>query len=69
MSTEQTSQASRLAIDTVRQPQTAQSQQWREIGISAVAAAAKQASERRETSTPAEPGKVVTLRDIDFLAA
>lgn len=49
----------------------AQSQQWREIGISAVAAAAQQNSDKRqgEAKAAGEPNKVVTLRDIDFLAA
>lgn len=53
---------------------TAQSQQWREIGISAVAAAAHQASEKRPAEEAVakvggEPNRVVTLKDIDFLAA
>lgn len=50
---------------------TAQSQQWRDIGISAVAAAAQQASDKKaiEAKAAAEANKVVTLKDIDFLAA
>lgn len=70
MSTVQPSQglSTRVESDLKRQ---AQSGQWREIGISAVAAAAQQASEKRltETSGNSEPRRVVTLRDIDFLAA
>lgn len=50
---------------------TAQSQQWRDIGISAVAAAAQQASDKKaaEAKAAAQANKVVTLKDIDFLAA
>lgn len=68
MSTEQPSQGTRVEADLKRQ---AQSGQWRDIGISAVAAAAQQASEKRlaETASEAEPKRIVTLRDIDFLAA
>ena len=70
MSTEQPSQAlsTRVESDLARQTQT---QQWREIGISAVAAAAKQASEKHaaEVKASGQPNKVVTLRDIDHLAA
>lgn len=43
-----------------------QVQQWREIGIPAVAASARYASEPKAA---AEPKKIVTLRDIDHLAA
>lgn len=47
-----------------------QAQQWRDIGIPAVAAGARYAS---TTEAPAksggEPKKIVTLRDIDHLAA
>lgn len=42
-----------------------QVQQWREIGIPAVAASARYAAEPKAT----EPKKIVTLRDIDHLAA
>ena len=49
---------------------TAQSQQWRDIGISAVAAAAQQASDKKAVEAKAaQANKVVTLKDIDFLAA
>lgn len=71
MSTEQ-SQAlqARKEADHKRQ---AQDQQWREIGISAVAAAARQASQKAATTaatTPAQLGKrIVTLRDIDFVVS
>ncbi|MDI4655780.1 hypothetical protein [Xanthobacter autotrophicus] len=70
MSTAQPSQglSTRVESDLKRM---AQNQQWREIGISAVAAAAQQASEKRvaEVKGGGEPNRVVTLRDIDFLAA
>lgn len=69
MSTGQPSQglSTRVESDLKRQ---SQSGQWRDIGISAVAAAAQQASEKRVAETAAaEPNRVVTLRDIDFLAA
>jgi hypothetical protein len=70
MSTGQPSQglSTRVESDLKRM---AQNQQWREIGISAVAAAAQQASEKRiaEVKGGGEPNRVVTLRDIDFLAA
>lgn len=48
-----------------------QSRQWREIGISAVAAAAQQASQKHEAElkNAAQPNRVVTLRDIDYFAA
>ncbi|MEP9366814.1 hypothetical protein [Xanthobacter sp. VNH20] len=52
----------------------AHSGQWRDIGITAVAAAAAAARLASETKSAApksagEPNKVVTLRDIDHLAA
>ena len=43
-----------------------QAQQWREIGIPAVAASARYASEPKAAD---EPRKIVTLRDIEHLAA
>lgn len=70
MSTEQPSsaQAQRPQADLKRQTQ---SNQWREIGISAVAAAAKQTSEKQATEAKAAgaTNRVVTLRDIDYLAS
>lgn len=47
----------------------AQTAQWREIGIAAVAAGARYAGEAKQTKSAGEPNKVVTLRDIDHLAA
>ncbi len=47
---------------------TVQSEQWREIGITAVAAAARYAGQAKSTAG-AEPKKVVTLRDIEHFAA
>lgn len=44
----------------------AQASKWGEIGITAVAAAARYAGEAKPA---AEKNKVVTLRDIDYLAA
>lgn len=46
-----------------------QSAQWRDIGINAVAAAAQYAPARDDKAKQAQERKVVTLRDIDFLAA
>lgn len=70
MSTEQPSQglSTRVESDLKRQAQT---QQWRDIGISAVAAAAQQASDKRiaEAKGGGQPNRVVTLKDIDHLAA
>ncbi|MFS8037081.1 hypothetical protein ACI7BZ_08965 [Xanthobacter sp. AM11] len=72
MSTGQPSQglSARVESDLKRQ---AQSGQWRDIGISAVAAAAQQASEKRLAQaagvSAGEPNRVVTLKDIDHLAA
>lgn len=69
MSTGQPSQglSTRVESDLKR---TAQSQQWKDIGISAVAAAAQQTSDKRANEAKAtEANRVVTLRDIDFLAA
>lgn len=59
-----------------REPRTAspadqfaqQSGHWREIGITAVAAAARYSSDAKP-ATPAEPNKIVTLRDIEHFAA
>ncbi|MGR7994746.1 MULTISPECIES: hypothetical protein [unclassified Xanthobacter] len=49
----------------------AQSQQWRAIGISAVAAAAEQAAKKTEAElqAAAKTNRIVTLRDIDYFAA
>lgn len=46
-----------------------QAQQWRDIGIPAVAAGARYASTTDAPAGGAEPKKIVTLRDIDHLAA
>ncbi|MEW6255532.1 MAG: hypothetical protein AB1592_06195 [Pseudomonadota bacterium] len=45
-----------------------QAQQWRDIGIPAVAAGARYAS-TTDAQAAGEPKKIVTLRDIDHLAA
>ena len=68
MSTEQTSSAHQPApqADLKRQ---SQSQQWREIGIASVAAAAHQTSDKRTGAQNTGAGRVVTLRDIDHFAA
>lgn len=70
MSTEQTTSAQQPApqADLTRQ---AQSQQWREIGIASVAAAAHQASDKHAAELKAASGanRVVTLRDIEHFAA
>lgn len=52
-----------------------QSAHWREIGISAVAAAALYSSDKPAVDVPAkgdakaEDAKVVTIRDIEYFAA
>lgn len=52
-----------------------QSAHWREIGISAVAAAALYSSDKPAVDAPAkgdakaEDAKVVTIRDIEYFAA
>ncbi|WP_454914799.1 hypothetical protein [Xanthobacter sediminis] len=70
MSTEHPSSAQQPApqADPTRQ---AQSQQWREIGIASVAAAAQQASEKHaaEHKASGAANRIVTLRDIDYFAA
>lgn len=68
MSTEQTSSAHQPApqADLKRQ---SQSQQWREIAIASVAAAAHQNSDKRAAAQTAAAGRIVTLRDIDHFAA
>ena len=58
-----------------RWEQSQQTAHWREIGISAVAAAARYAAdnkpvpEPRTARTEDAEAKVVTLRDIEFFAA
>ena len=75
MSTQQSSQGhSRLSIEANQQRLPQQGAQWRDIGISAVAAAASQTSDKRaHEAKPAqaagEPKAVVTIRDIEHLAA
>lgn len=51
--------------------QQAQKNQWREIGIASVAAAAQQASTARASTvgTAGAEKRVVTLRDIDHFVA
>ncbi|MFG1394233.1 hypothetical protein [Xanthobacter agilis] len=70
MSTEQSSSALQPAPQSDLKQQ-AQSQQWREIGIASVAAAAQQTSEKRAADAKAAgaTNRVVTLRDIDYFAA
>jgi len=70
MSTEQSSstQPTRSEAEMKRQ---AQSNQWREIGISAVAAAAQQTSDKRaaELKASGSTDRVVTIRDIEHFAS
>ena len=70
MSTEHPSQG--LSQRNESDPHTkAQAPKWGEIGISAVAAAAHQTSDKRASDLKAvgAPNRVVTLRDIDYFAA
>jgi len=67
MSTQQSSQALGHHSTAGKKLLASQSGQWHEIGISAVAAAARQASDKSAQAKLAN--KVVTLRDIDHLAA
>lgn len=77
MSTQQPSQGLSQRSDTelthqpVQQAQSQQATKWGEIGISAVAAAAQQASEKRaaELKAAGAANRVVTLRDIDYFAS
>lgn len=70
MSTEHASQV-KHSRDEAEGKHQDQSHQWREIGISAVAAAVRQTSGHHAnttTGTPANLGKrIVTLRDIDHV--
>ncbi|MFG1403231.1 hypothetical protein [Xanthobacter sediminis] len=66
MSTEQTSSAQQPAPKADLKNQ---SQQWREIGIASVAAAAHQTSDKRAAASNSAARRVVTLRDIDHFAA
>jgi len=55
--------------------QRSQTEQWREIGIAAVAAAARYSFDKPAVELPAkgetqaEDAKVVTIRDIEYFAA
>jgi len=71
MSTEQPSQGLSQRSESDLTLTKAQAPKWGEIGISAVAAAAHQTSEKRaaEMKAAATPNRVVTLRDIDYFAA
>lgn len=71
MSTQQLSQGLSHLSEAEKKLLASQTGQWHEIGISAVAAAARQASEKQAEADKVAPvpGKVVTLRDIDHLAA
>ncbi|WP_029006038.1 hypothetical protein [Azorhizobium doebereinerae] len=68
MSTD-TIQEQQARLDAERKHYAGQSAQWRDIGINAVAAAAPYSPARDDKAKAAEERKVVTLRDIDFLAA
>lgn len=67
MSTQQSSQDLGHHGTAGKKLLASQSGQWHEIGISAVAAAARQTSEKNAQAKLAP--KLVTLRDIDHLAA
>jgi len=63
---------------SARWEKSQQTAHWREIGISAVAAAARYAADNKPVPDAPRPGalrtedaeaKVVTLRDIEFFAA
>lgn len=63
-------QEQQARLDAERKHYAGQAAQWRDIGITAVAAAAQYSPARDEKAkTDGEPRKVVTLRDLDFLAA
>ena len=82
MSTDEESPAQQSPADESRpSPRWDRSQQsahWREIGISAVAAAARYASSKKTVSDAPVPGaartddteaKIITLRDVEYFAA
>lgn len=60
-------QEQQARLDAERKHYAGQAAQWRDIGINAVAAAAPYSPARDEK--PKDAQKVVTLRDIEFLAA
>lgn len=72
MSTQHSSQGHSLSIEANQLQLSQQGQQWRDIGISAVAAAASQASDKRTKDAKSAAGEahpIVTIRDIEHLAA
>lgn len=72
MSTEQPSQGLSQRNESDPTFSAAQKAKWGEIGISAVAAAAHQTSEKRQAElnkANGAPQRIVTLRDIDYFAA
>lgn len=69
MSDAQPAQEQPPRVEAAKSRYGAQADQWREIGIPAVAAGARYAGEAKQTKSAEEPNKVVTLRDIDHLAA
>ncbi len=63
-------QEQQARVEAERKHYAGQASQWREIGITAVAAAAQYSPARDEKPKASdEPHKIVTLRDLDFLAA
>lgn len=62
-------QEQQARLDAERKHYAGQAGQWREIGINAVAAAAPYSPARDEKPKAGDAPKVVTLRDIEFLAA
>jgi hypothetical protein len=72
MSSNQPAPGQNPRVEADKERHYAQAGQWREIGITAVAAAARYAGEAHSPRVPksgGEPNKIVTLRDIDHLAA
>ena len=70
MSTDQPSQGlSQRSEAELKRAQAQQVPQWGAIGISAVAAAAHQSSEKRATEMKNAEKRIVTLRDIEYFAA
>ncbi|MEP9349921.1 hypothetical protein [Xanthobacter sp. KR7-225] len=70
MSTEQPSQGlSQRREAELKRAQAQQASQWGAIGISAVAAAAHQSSDKRAAEAEGAQKRIVTLRDIEYFAA
>ncbi|MDE1566901.1 hypothetical protein [Aquabacter sediminis] len=67
MDQSQPSQQQQARPESHQERHAAQVSQWRDIGITAVAAAARYAGDTKAAAA-AKQNKVVTLRDLDYFA-